>query len=410
MGLFSNMFKNSTLSNPSQWLSSFFGGGGTSKTGVEVNEATALYSTPVFACVRILSETVASLPLPVYKRLKEGGKERDPTHALYHVLHDQANDEMTSFTWRETMMGHLLTWGNAYSEIEWGNDGNVKALWPLRPDKTWPERNKETNRIEYYTILPDHTTVRLAKERVLHMKGLGSDGLVGYSPIRMAREAIGLGLATEEFGSRFFSNGAQPSGIVEYPGKMSDLAYKRYKEDVRDEHTGLSKSHRLMVLEEGLKYHQIGIPPNDAQFLETRKFQLEEVARLYRVPLILLNHTEKSTSWGTGIEQFMLGFIIHTIRPWLVRWEQEFKMKLFITPRDRRRFFAEFLVDALLRGDTKSRYEAYQIARQNGWLNADEIREIENMNPMPDGLGKIYMVNSASVPLGQSPEGGDSNS
>jgi HK97 family phage portal protein len=400
--IFSNLakwFKNSTLANPSGWLTKWFYGSGPSHSGVTVNENTALYSTAVFACVRILSETIASLPLPVYKRLREGGKERDPTHPLYNVLHDQANEEMTSFTWRETMMGHVLTWGNAYSEIEWGNDGHVKGLWPLRPDKTWPERNPKTNRLEYFTILPDGTTVKLPKERILHIKGLGFDGLVGYSPIRMAREAIGLSLATEEFGARFFGNGAHPGGIVEYPGKMSDEAYRRYKEEVRDAHEGLSNSHRLMVLEEGLKYHQVGIPPEDAQFLETRKFQKSEIASIYRVPPHMIADLDRSTN--NNIEHQSLEFVIHSMRPWLVRWEQEMKMKLLITPREKRRFFMEFLVDALLRGDIKSRYEAYQISIQNGWNNRDEIREMENQNPMPDGQGKKYTVNAATVPLDQ---------
>jgi HK97 family phage portal protein len=403
-------FKNSTLATPTRWLTKWFGGGVSSHSGVTVNENTALYSTAVFACVRVLAETVASLPLPVYKRLKKGGKERDPTHPLYRVLHDQANEEMTSFTWRETMMGHLLTWGNAYSEIEWGNDGNVKALWPLRPDKTWPERNPKTKKLEYYTVLPDDTSVKLPTERILHLKGLSPNGLVGYSPIRMAREAIGLSLATEEFGARFFGDGAHPGGIVEYPGSLSDEAYDRYKNDVRNEYSGLSKSHRLMVLEEGLKYHQVGIPPEDAQFLETRKFQVSEIARIYRVPPHMIGDLDRATF--SNVEQQSLDFVIHTVRPWLVRWEQELKMNLFITPRDKRRFFTEFLVDGLLRGDIESRFKAYQIGIQNGWYNRDEIREKENDNPIEGGLGKIYTVNAATIPLGNfdAPKGGeDSN-
>lgn len=401
--------RNSSLASPDSWLTKWFAGGGSaSSTGVTVNENTAMNSTAVFACVRILAETVASLPLPVYKRLREGGKERDPTHPLYGVLHDQANEEMTSFTWRETIMGHVLTWGNAYSEIEWGNNGHVRALWPLRPDKTWPERNERTKKLEYYTILSDGTVAKLPPERILHLKGLGFDGLVGYSPIRMAREAIGLSLATEEFGARFFGNGAQPGGIVTYPGKLSDEAYERYKNDVRDEHTGLSKSHRLMVLEEGLEYHQVGIPPEDAQFLETRKFQLNEIARIFRVPPHMIGDLERSTN--NNIEHQSIEFVIHTIRPWLVRWEQEMRSKLLITPRDLRRFLIEFLVEGLLRGDIKSRSEALQLQRQNGIINADEWRELENMNPQPDGKGKIYLANSALAPvetLGHSTKGGD---
>lgn len=391
------------MAKPERWLVDALGGQETS-AGVRVNEATAMQSTAVYACVRILSETLASLPLPVYQRLEGGGKERAPNHPLYTVLHDIANDEMTSYTLRETLMSHLLLWGNAYAEIEWNNAGEVRALWPLRPDKTLPQRNAETKNLEYHTILPDGTQAILPFERVLHIPGLGFDGIIGYSPIAMAKQAIGLSLATEEFGARFFSNGAHPSGIVEYPGKMSDQAYERYKKDVEEKHQGLGKSHRIMILEEGLKYHQVGIPPEDAQFLETRKFQLNEIARIYRVPPHMIGDLERATF--SNIEHQSIEFVVHTVRPWLVRWEQAIKLKLF-TPSERRRFFAEFVVDGLLRGDIKSRYDAYAVARQNGWMSANDIRELENQNPIPGG--DVYLVNGNMVPIDQAVKGGDAD-
>jgi HK97 family phage portal protein len=394
---------NSGLANPDTWFTESLGGNLTS-TGIRVNENTAMNSTAVYACVRILAESIASLPLPVYKRNKGGEKERDPTHPLYTVLHDQANTEMTAFTLKELLMSHLCTWGNAYAEIEWDGAGRIKGLWPLPPDKTWPERNPSTKLIEYKTILSDGSGVTLSYDRVFHIPGLGSDGLVGYSPIRMSREAIGLSLAAEEFGSRFFGNGAQLSGVLEHPGKLGDKAVEHLRESFEEKYTGLSRAHRLMILEEGMKYNRIGIPPEDAQFLETRKFQLNEIARIFRVPPHLIGDLDRATF--SNIEHQSIEFVVHTLRPWLVRWEQAIIMKL-LTPLERRRFFAEFVVDGLLRGDVKSRYDAYAVGRQNGWLSANDIRNLENMNPI-DG-GDAYLVNGNMMPVDQAGlEGGES--
>jgi HK97 family phage portal protein len=395
-----NWIKN-TLANPERWLVESLGGQKTN-SGVSVSETTALKSSGVYACVRVLSESIASLPLPVYKRLNGRGKARAPDHPLYTVLHDVANEEMTAFTLRETLMGHLCLWGNGYAEIERDNAGRVRALWPLRPDKTWPERNPTTKRLEYKTIIGGEQFV-LPFERVFHIPGFGFDGLVGYSPLQMAlREATGLSMATEEFGSRFFGNGSQLGSIIEYPGKLSDDAYDRYKESVIQAYSGLSKSHRLMVLEEGLKYHQVGIPPDAAQFLETRKFQLNEIARIFRVPPHMIGDLERATF--SNVEQQSIDFVTHTLRPWFVRWESSIKLKL-LTPYERRRFFAEFLVEGLLRGDTESRYRAYAIGRQNGWLSANDILDMENRNPIEGG--DVYLVNGNMIPADQANTGGD---
>lgn len=234
--------------------------------------------------------------------------------------------------------------------------------------------------------------------------------------MRLAREAIGMALATEEYGARFFGNGAKPGGVLEHPGKLSKEAQDRLRTSWNEMHQGLSKQHRIAILEEGMSYKQIGIPPEDAQFLETRKFQLNEIARIFRIPPHLVGDLERATF--SNVEQQSIDFVVHTIRPWLVRWEQAIKLKLF-TPTERRRFFAEFVADGLLRGDIKSRYEAYAIGRQNGWLSADDIRELENMNPLPDDTGKVYLVPLNMVPAdkvyeqfkqtdpGQQLEGGD---
>ncbi|MEQ8176667.1 MAG: phage portal protein, partial [Syntrophomonadaceae bacterium] len=368
-----------------------------SNTGAIVNEKTALYSSAVYACVRVISESIASLPLPIYQRLSQG-KDRAFDNNLYYILHDQPNPEMTSFTFRELLSSHLLLWGNAYAFIERDNLDRIKGLWPLLPNQTWPERDSISKQIVYKTTVISGQTLTLPAGSVFHIPGMSFDGLVGYSPIRMAREAIGLSLATEEFGARFFGQGTHLGGIVEYDGKLSDEAFERYKKSVNEIYQGLGKSHKLMFLEQGAKYHQVTIPPDDAQFLETRKFQLSEIARIYRVPPHMIGDLERATF--SNIEHQSLEFVMHTLRPWLVRWEQAINWKL-INPEERKRYFAEFAIDGLLRGDIKSRYDAYAVGRQNGWLSADDIRALENMNPLPDGQGSVYLINGNMIPIGQ---------
>lgn len=387
----------STFANPEPWFIEALGGS-KSSSGSIVNTSTAMRVTTVYACVRILAETVASLPLVIYRRL-DRGKTRALGHPLYTVLHDIPNSEMTSFTFRETMMVHLLLTGNAFAQIVRDRGGRVRELWPLVPNRVKVQRNTATQKIEYVYTNDDGIQEILPYENVLHIPGLGFDGLVGYSPVRMAREAIGLSLAAEQFGAEFFGNGAHFGGIIEYPGKMSEEAYQRYKKDIREKYAGLGRQHQIMVLEQGLKYHQVTIPPEDAQFLETRKFQVTEIARIFRVPPHMLADLERATF--SNIEHQSIEFVVHTIRPWLVRWEQSIFKKL-LTPAEQKEYFAEFLVDGLLRGDIKSRYEAYSTARQNGWMSANDIREIENMNPI-DG-GDIYMVNGNMISFGQAGE------
>lgn len=386
--------KRSALANPEKWLVDWFAGSGKVASGVTVNENTALNATAVFSAVDILSRTLASLPLPVYRRLQGGGKERATDHPLYAVLHDLSNREMTSFELRQALMGHLALWGNAFAEIERDNAGRVIGLWPLRPDRMTVMRD-EQGLLYVYRIIKTGQEVALRQRNVMHLRGLSSDGVIGYSPIRLAREAIGLALATEEYGARFFGNGSRPGGVLQHPGKLSEEAAKRLKKSWEEMHQGLTQAHRVAILEEGMTWQQVGIPPEDAQFLETRKFQVTEIARIFHVPPHMLADLERSTF--SNIEHQGIEFVVHTMRPWLVCWEQAIKRDLFL-PNERQTYFAEFLVDGLLRGDIKSRYEAYAIGRQNGWLSADDIRELENMNPLPDGQGKVYLVPLNMVP------------
>jgi HK97 family phage portal protein len=374
-------------SDPSYWVEKIWGGGIEAKSGIKVSEKSALQSNAVYACVKILSETLASLPLFVYRRLEPRGKERALNHSLYRILHFLANPLMTSFELRETLMGHVLTWGNGYAELERNNGGRILNLWPLRPDRMRIEA--EGLSLKYFYTLPNGTEIEIPKQNLLHIKGLSLGGYVGESVIGFARESIGLSLATEEFGSRFFSNNAIPGGVYQHPGRLGKEARENLQKSLEKAHQGLTMTHRMMILEEGMKYEKIGIPPEDAQFLQTRKFQLAEIARIYRIPLHLVQELDRATF--SNVEQQSLDYVIHTMRPWLVRWEQAMQRDLLLQ-NEWDEFFIEFLVDGLLRGDSESRYKAYATGRQWGWLSADDIREMENMNPLPEGIGEAYLV------------------
>lgn len=372
-----------TLS-PELWRSITAAG---SASGVTISHGTALQIAAVFSCVRVLSETLAMLPLHLYERVGDG-KSRARGHALYPVLHSIANPEMTSFTLRETLQAHVATWGNGYAEIQENGRGDIVALWPLRPDKTRPVRIGGD--LVYEVELPDSIGGgggRLPAERVFHVHGLGFDGLTGYSVIRLHREAMGLAMATERFGARFFGNGARPSMVLKYPGQLDQPAQDRLKDSWQDFYGGLDNAHRLAILEEGMELETIGIPPDEAQFLATRKFQVAEIARIFRVPPHLIGDLERATF--SNIEHQGIEFVTYTMGPWLGRWEQEITRQLLTAP-ERSRYHAEFLVDALLRGDTQARYNAYSIGRQNGWLSANDVRRFENMDPI-DG-GDVYLV------------------
>ncbi|HEC61779.1 MAG TPA: phage portal protein [bacterium] len=397
MGILSDLFKGRERrghpSNPGDWLLGLSGGIKT-YAGNSVTEENSLKSTAVFSCVRVLAESVAMLPLHLYRRT-DGGKARATDHSLYRILHRQPNPEMTSFIFRETLMGHLVGWGNCYAQIIYGGNGQVTELWPLRPDKMSIERVEGELVYEYITSSGQPRI--LLRSEVFHVAGLGFDGIQGYSPIAKAREAIGLSLATEEFGSRFFGNGARPGAVLEHPGQLGKPAHENLRASWKEKHQGLSQAHNIAILEEGMKLHEIGIPPEDAQFLETRKFQVNEIARLYRVPPHMIGDLEKASF--SNIEQQSIDFVVNTLTPWLVRWEQGYDTRL-LANGDEDNFFAEHLIEGLLRGDIAARYSAYAVGRQWGWLSANEIRRLENMNPIDKG-GDIYLVPMNMTPSDQ---------
>lgn len=403
MGLINKLFKSRDhpkVDNRTVGSSySFYMGG--SSAGKNVNERSAMQMTAVYSCVRILAEAVAGLPLHLYRYKEDGGKERAIDNNLYHLLHDEPNKEMSSFIFRETLMTHLLLWGNAYAQIIRNGKGEVVALYPLMPNKMQVDRDENGELYYIYTRSSEEAktmegaTVYLMPRDVLHIPGLGFDGLVGYSPIAMAKNAIGLAIATEEYGAKFFANGAAPSGVLEHPGTIKDPS--RLRENWNSTFGGSANSGKVAVLEEGMKYTPISISPEQAQFLETRKFQIDEIARIFRVPPHMVGDLEKSSF--SNIEQQSLEFVKYTLDPWVIRWEQSLSRSL-LNEDEKQRYFFKFNLEGLLRGDYESRMSGYATARQNGWMSANDIRELENLDKIPaEEGGDLYLINGNMLPL-----------
>lgn len=374
---------------------------GNSASGKVVTEKTAMQMTAVYSCVRILAEAVAGLPIHFYEYEDDGSKKKAIDNPLYFLIHDEPNPDMTSFIFRETLMTHLLLWGNAYAQIIRNGKNEVIGLYPLMPNKMTVCRADDGEIYYLYSKSVDEGKANdagyhyLRKEDVLHIPGLGFDGLVGYSPIAMAKNAIGLAIATEEFGSKFFANGAAPSGVLEHPGTIKDP--KKVREAWLSQFGGSSNSGKVAVLEEGMKYTPISISPEQAQFLETRKFQINEIARIFRVPPHMVGDLEKSSF--SNIEQQSLEFVKYTLDPWIVRWEQALN-KTLLSKDQKNKFFFKFNVEGLLRGDYQSRMQGYAVGRQNGWMSANDIRMLEDMDKIPaeDG-GDLYLINGNMLPL-----------
>lgn len=422
MGIFSGLFRSrdkpltdSTTGSRYRFIM------GQSNSGKPVTERSAMQITAVYSCVRILSEAVAGLPLQFYQYREDGGKEKAVQHPLYFLLHDEPNPEMTSFIFRETLMTHLLLWGNAYSQIIRNGKGEVVALYPLMPDRMRVDRDGDGHIYYEYTVYDNDDaagrsgtnesgkTYRLTPHDVLHIPGLGFDGLVGYSPIAMAKNAIGLAIATEEYGSKFFANGAQPSGVLEHPGTLKDPA--KVRESWQATYGGSGNAHKIAVLEEGMKYTPISINPQDAQFLETRKFQINEIARIFRVPPHMIGDLDRATF--SNIENMSIDFVKYTLDPWLIRWEQSMSRAL-LSRDEKTNYFFRFNVDGLMRGEYKARMEAFAVARQNGWMSTNDIRSLEDLDMIPaEEGGDLYLVNGNMVPIKdagaayQKQEGGD---
>lgn len=386
------------LSESDSFLTRTFGGG-RSSSGITVSESSALTFSAVWACQRILSETLAHPPLIVYERKKGKGGKRKLDHAddleIYWSLKNEFNDHMTSLVARETSQGHAVGWGNGYLEIERTKGQEAVQLWPMLPDRTKPIL--ENGKLRYETKV-DGQPVKVSAQNTVHIPGFGFDGYIGYSPIHMMRHAIGLGQATETFGGKYFSQGSRSGGVLMYPGTLSPTAKANIQESFDADTKGLEKSHRITILEEGTKFIATTIPPNEAQFLETRKFQVIEIARYHRMPLHKIQEMDRSTN--NNIEQQALEFLLDTMLPWFIRWEQELNRKLWVTREARKRYFVKFNLNSLMRGDSVARSAYYKSAIETGWMTRNEARELEDMEPL-EGLDEPL------VPLNMGSSTGD---
>lgn len=376
---------------------SIFGSGNKSHAGVTVTPESALGVAALYACVQVLSQDVAKLPLITYRRLKRG-KERATDWTGYRVLHDSPNPEMTSYEWREYITSHVAAWGNAYSEIDWSNSGTVRGLWPLRPDRM--RISRKNGKLLYHYTVPNGQEQTLQAWRIHHVRGLGFDGVQGWSPVRMAMQTIGLNMAAEEYGARWYAGGGQPRVIAVHPGKLSPGAQDRLKSSLDSSMAGLSNSHRIKVLEEGVQLHKVGVPADEAQFIESQDMGAHQIARFYRMPPHKIALLKNATF--SNIEHQSIEYVTDTLQPWLVRHEQALSRDL-LTEAEQTSIYFEYLIEGLLRGDIKSRYDAYAIGRQWGWLSSNDIRERENQNPIAGGDTYLTPLNmtSSTAPGGQ---------
>ena len=378
--------------------------GGRTDSGVSVTEHSALTFSAVYCAINLIAGTIGTLPLHLYRRQ---GKRNVPATDmnLYRLMHDEANPYMTAADLRETMTAHVLAWGNGYAEIVRNRVGQVVQLWPIPPDRV---SLKMKNARVVYEITVDGETVELDRDKVLHLHGLGFDGFQGYSIIRMARQSIGLGLAMEEFGARFFGNGTHPGVIVEHPGKLSEQAHNNLKNDLTQKHSGLGKSHRMMLLEEGMKLQNIGIPPEDAQFLESRQHQIPEIARWFNLPPHKLRDLTRASF--NNIESEQISFVVDSILPWLVRFEQAYKMQLLRSSEKKNdTLYFKHNVDGHLRGDAASRGAFYREMWNIGAYSINDIREKEDDDPIDGGDQHFVPMNMVPLDRALKDNGGTDN-
>lgn len=360
--------------------------------GVRVTPETALTVSALFACVRIVAETVGSLPCYMYERLEPNsepskGKVKARNHPLYRLLRYQPNEVQTPLEFFEMLTGHMALRGWGYAEKIYNNKGVIEQLVPLHPDFMRVEL-MENGRLHYlYRSPATGIEYRYLPDEILHLRGFGLDPCRPLSVLQAAANSIGTAFAADDYAGRFFANDASPRGVLTHPSHFADKERRQaFQKAWQQAQTGANR-HKTAVLEDGMKYEQLGVSAADAQLIESRRYQIADIARFFRMPLVLLGETEKSTSWGSGIEQFMLAFVTHTMRPWFVRWEQRLQVDLVLDSPETGddKFFPQFLVDAILRGDMRSRFEAYSKGILDGHLTRNEARDMENRNPL-DGL------------------------
>ncbi|MBQ1509808.1 MAG: phage portal protein [Selenomonadaceae bacterium] len=375
---------------------------GRANSGEQVDEKSAMQIATVYACVRLLAESVAQLPLHLYRVTdSNGGKERARDHPLYKILYRQPNAEMSSFSFREVMMTHLLLWGNAYAQIVRDGKNTVLGLYPLLPENVEIDRTEKGELYYIYHAYTDEVPgennkdIIFRRDEILHIPGLGFNGLVGFSPIAMMKNALGTTLAVEKYGASFFKNNGRPSGVLEHPGVLKDP--QKIRENWMDTYGGAGNAHKIAVLEEGMSYKPVSLPPEDSQFLSTREFGVEEICRIFRVPPHLVQDLKRSTF--NNIEHQGISYVQYTLMPWLERFEQAI-IKDVLLENEQDEYFPKFNVDGLLRGDYESRMRGYSIGFANGFLSPNDIRRLENMDPIPtEEGGDVYVANGSYVKL-----------
>lgn len=386
--------KRSNLRNPSAQLVEALTSG-TTTAGMSVTQDSALKYSPVWAAVNIIAGAVGYLPFHVYKRTSEG-RQRAADHNAYRLIHDVPNPRMTAQVFREAMTGLLLLWGNCYAEIERNGSGQPVALWPIDPERVKRLIFNSAGGMWYEIQNVSRENTMLPAEKILHLPGLGSDGYLGYSVISYHRESIALGRAAEKYGAAFFGNNAQPGGVLTHPETLSDDAWKELKARWEDAHQGLDNSHRVAVLQDGMAWTSIGVPAKDSQLIETRRFQIADVARMFQVPLHMLGDLERATF--SNIEHQGIEFVTFALMRWLRKWEHECNRKL-IPEAQQGKYYTEFSVEGLLRGDSKARSEFYKEMFNNGFFTLNEVREMENKNRVSGEGGDTHFVNAALVPV-----------
>jgi HK97 family phage portal protein len=381
--------KESNVTTPSKWFVNWINGGETS-SGEVVNEETAMKMAAVYACIRLLSQSVAKLPLHVYNN-KGGKKIKDERHAVTQLLETRPNPYMTPFDFKMTMEAHRQLYGNAYAEIQFGRDGYPKGLWILNPELTEVVTDdKNHGRVWYTTVLPDGQSVKLKYENVLHIKNIGLTGLKGMSPIAVARETIGSQMASQKYVSKFYKNGTTAKGVLSVPGvTLKPEAKKIVREEWEKMNTGMTNANRIAILDSGITYQDLTMSQADAQFIETQKLNTTDIARIYNVPPHMIADLEHATF--SNIEHQSISFVKNTLQPLLVSWEQALNFQLF-TPTEQKNYYCKYNVDSELRGDSKSRAEYYEIMERIGAYNIDEIRDKEDLPALEDGLGKKHLI------------------
>lgn len=363
---------------------------------ININTFTAMKYTAVFACVRVLSETLAAMPIMLYRKKPDGDREQVNDLAIYDILHNQPNSEMSPFNFKEMCMIALNTGGNSVCERLVNRYGELVGLYPYPWSMVQIERDAVTGRLIYK--IRDGTKQKiLTRDQVFHIPGLSFDGVVGVSPIQYAASAIKLGLSYEQFGVNFYRNGTNASGAFTHPGTLSDPAFERLKTDLTKNYSGLANTGKPLILEEGMDFKPFTINPADAQLIENKKFQTEDIARIYRVPLHLIQNLDRATF--SNIEQQSLEFVMYTMLPWFKRWEENINMQLLNRLQRTAGYYLEFKVDSLLRGDAKSRAEAYAAGRNAGYLSVNDIRRLENMNAIENGDVYLQPLNMADVTI-----------